>query len=59
MEMMRTLIADPSQGALFIARDGDAAVGRRPRLEVVGLNGARSAGDPSSTRRQGKGSPTP
>jgi GNAT superfamily N-acetyltransferase len=27
MEMMRTLIADPSQGALFIARDGTRAVG--------------------------------
>lgn len=26
-EVMRTLIADPSQGALFIARDGEKAVG--------------------------------
>jgi GNAT superfamily N-acetyltransferase len=27
IEMLRTLITDPSQGAVFIARDGDRAIG--------------------------------
>ena len=27
IEMLRTLITDPSQGAVFIARDGDQAIG--------------------------------
>ena len=27
IEMLRTLIADPSQGAVFIARDGEKAIG--------------------------------
>ncbi len=30
LEMMRTLIADPSQGALFIARDGEGQSGSPP-----------------------------
>lgn len=42
IEMMRTLIADPSQGALFIARDGDKAVGfAAVDWKWSSLNGAR------------------